>query len=442
MRRSTFRSASVAAVVRDRRLPVVLLGVVCLLSLGSRLVHLEQPCTKPCGKPASYGLVFDERYYVNAARRMLGRPVPAGQPYATAPAHEDPNAEHPQLGKLLIAGGIAVFGDRPLGWRIGSLLFGTLAILAMYALVRAGGGAPRLALGAASLMAVDNLFLVHGRIATLDVYALALLLVAGTLYFRHRYAASGLVLALAACTKLVALYAVFIFGFYELFRLLLRRRGVGAQAPLSAVPRRLATTIAAAAAGYTFLLWLLDRTMPPYDPGNGRTLHDPYHHTLHMLHYAIRIVGTSGVASYPWQWFLNEKTIDYYSVVRTTYSAGHAISQTKVIAFQGAMNPFVIFLAIPALSLSIHAAYRTAENVDLIAVAWVAGLLLPFTLQSFSQHRTMYLYYMLLVLPGIYISISRMFSAARMPLAVRIGYSIALLAGFVDLYPIRALSGF
>jgi hypothetical protein len=29
-----------------------------------------------------------------------------------------------------------------------------------------------------------------------------------------------------------------------------------------------------------------------------------------------------------------------------------------------------------------------------------------------------------------------------MPLAVRIGYSIALLAGFVDLYPIRALSGF
>jgi dolichyl-phosphate-mannose-protein mannosyltransferase len=435
-------AAGAAAVLRHPRLPLVLLGVLCALSLGSRTVLLDQPCKKPCSTPASYGLIFDERYYVNAARRILGRRVPKGQPYDTAPAHDDPNSEHPQLGKLVIAAGIAAFGDRPLGWRIGSLAFGTLAILALYALVRAAGGSQGVALGASSLMAVDNLFLVHGRIATLDVYALALMLVAGVLYIRRWYVAAGTVLALAACTKLVALYAVFIFGLFELLGLLLRERS-RAEEPASEVPRRLATTIATAAVAYVGALWALDRAVRPYDPGARRTLGDPFHHTRHMFDYAIRLVGgNGGIASYPWQWLVNEKTIDYYTVVRTTSAAGHVIAQTKVIAFQGAMNPFIIFLALPALSLSIHAACRAAETVDLVAVAWTLGIFLPFALQSLTQHRTMYLYYMLLVLPGIYISIARMFSGARMPVAGRIGYAVALAAGFVELYPFRTLSGF
>ena len=48
-----------------------------------------------------------------------------------------------------IAGSIELFGDGPFAWRIGSLVFGTLAILGMFALVRAAGGGPWTALGAA-----------------------------------------------------------------------------------------------------------------------------------------------------------------------------------------------------------------------------------------------------------------------------------------------------
>src|SRR6185369_2505220 len=60
---------------------------------------------------------FDEINYIPAARAIL--------------AHSKPlNPEHPPLGKELIAAGLAIFGDRTLGWRMPSVLFGTLALFA------------------------------------------------------------------------------------------------------------------------------------------------------------------------------------------------------------------------------------------------------------------------------------------------------------------------
>ena len=48
---------------------------------------------------------FDEIHYLPAARAILDLSHPA-------------NPEHPPLGKEILALGIALFGDRPLGWRI------------------------------------------------------------------------------------------------------------------------------------------------------------------------------------------------------------------------------------------------------------------------------------------------------------------------------------
>src|SRR6267154_5417480 len=154
-------------------LPIVLLVVLCLASVGARAAGLGDPCRSPCRRAADHVLVFDESYYVNAARVIAGIHPPAGSAYAGSPLGDDPNAEHPQLAKLAMAGSIELFGDGPWAWRLGSLVFGTLAIVGMFALVRTAGGGPWTALGAAGLMAADNLLIVHGRIGTLDIYALA-----------------------------------------------------------------------------------------------------------------------------------------------------------------------------------------------------------------------------------------------------------------------------
>lgn len=165
-------------------LPLALLAVLAVLSLGARAAWLGEPCRVSCHSAADHVLIFDEAYYVNAARVIAGvRPAP-GQPYAGAPAGVDPNAEHPQLAKLIIAGSIELLGDGPLAWRLGSLVMGSLAILGLFALVRGAGGGRWLALGACTLMATDNLMLVHGRIGTLDVYALAAMIWGVALYLR------------------------------------------------------------------------------------------------------------------------------------------------------------------------------------------------------------------------------------------------------------------
>ena len=91
-----------------------------------------------------------------------------------------------------MAGSIELFGDRPVGLAARQAsCFGSLAILGMFVLVRAAGGGPWVALGAAALMAADNLLLVHGRIGTLDVPVLATMIWAAALYLRGHPLARG-----------------------------------------------------------------------------------------------------------------------------------------------------------------------------------------------------------------------------------------------------------
>ena len=106
---------------------------------------------------------FDEVHYVPAARQML-------EPVMPTPML---NPMHPPLAKQLMAISIRTFGDVPLGWRYPSVLFGSLAIVAMYlcglALFAARG--PALA---SSLVAFFNqMVFVQSRIAMRDIFALA-----------------------------------------------------------------------------------------------------------------------------------------------------------------------------------------------------------------------------------------------------------------------------
>src|SRR5437764_8486641 len=102
--------------------PLTWLAIVLLLSLGARLAWLGQPCRDPCRSSTDHLLVFDEAYYVNAARVIAGVAPPPADNYSNAALGDDPNSEHPQLVKLMIAGSIELFGDCPWAWRLPSLV--------------------------------------------------------------------------------------------------------------------------------------------------------------------------------------------------------------------------------------------------------------------------------------------------------------------------------
>jgi 4-amino-4-deoxy-L-arabinose transferase-like glycosyltransferase len=440
----------------------LLLGALLACSLVARAAWLGDPCRAPCRTAADRTLVFDEVYYVNAARRIAGVSVATAGHYASTPAGEDPNAEHPQLVKLLIAGAIEVFGDGPFAWRIGSLVFGTLALLGMYVLVRAAGGDERLALIAAALMAADNLLLVHGRIGTLDVYAVAAMVWGVAAYIRGRTVTAGLVLGIGAGFKLVTPYALPALVLVELGRAL-RRTGTdrlrlpevirtsSAAAARLGLAARLGVTTATGAATFIALLALLDRIAPPFDTARHRIIGGgPLAHLSHILTFAGHQVdrhGPHGIASYPWQWWGDYKPIVYLNIDPSHPSRGLSHIQPAV-HFLGVVSPPILVLALPAIWVAGRrllqrrpgaASAGAASGVDLLGLAWCLGTFLPFELASALLGRTSYLYYMAIVMPGVYVLVARLVTTIHPPRwALRLWIGSVVVAALA-MYPLTPL---
>jgi dolichyl-phosphate-mannose-protein mannosyltransferase len=439
-------SAETRRLIAHPRAPLIALALILAFSLAARVFYLGEPCQTPCKTDSSHGLIFDEAFYVNAARVIDGIHPPSGSTYANAPLHKDPNAEHPQLAKLIIAGGIELLGDNPWGWRIGSVIFGLIAIVAMYALVRSARGSPWLAVGACGVMSLDNLMLIHGRIATLDIYLVAMALIAAVFYVRGWALASGIALGIAGCMKLVGLGVIPAFVLVELFRVAWARGespGVLQTLRLQTLPVLIMLT--GACVTLTLGVWLMDLLVPAYDPGPHITYAgNPFAHIAHMLSYAAKlkaIPNATGISSTPWQWLLDQKPIAYYRVAVNSVANGQIVASRSSFAALGEINPFVIFLAIPALFTAIASAWYERDRVAAVGAAWCLGTFIPFVIQDIAFHRISYIYYMLLVMPGIYLVTARLFSSSRVPRAATLGWVLALIYSFINLYPVRSLSG-
>lgn len=100
-------------------------------------------------------IYFDEVHYVPAARKLL--------------AGLRANPEHPLLGKEAIAAAIWWLGDRPLVWRLPSLLAGTAGLFAFSRLVWLASGRRLATIAATLLVATDFAWFVQSRIAMLDM---------------------------------------------------------------------------------------------------------------------------------------------------------------------------------------------------------------------------------------------------------------------------------
>jgi dolichyl-phosphate-mannose--protein O-mannosyl transferase len=107
---------------------------------------------------------FDEIHYLPAARAVLALSHPM-------------NTEHPPLAKQLLALGMALFGDRPLGWRIMPALFGTLAFFAAMRGMWFASLSRFATIAFGVLLATAFPLFIHARIAMLDVFMVAFALV-------------------------------------------------------------------------------------------------------------------------------------------------------------------------------------------------------------------------------------------------------------------------
>ena len=446
--------------------PLLVLAIVSVLSLGARAYMLGEPCQSPCTRAGQHTLIFDEAYYVNAARVIAGIRPPAGAHYDHSPLGTDPNAEHPQGAKLIMAAAIEIFGDGPFAWRIGSLIFGSLAILGMYALVRFSGGGRWTAVGAATLMACDNLLLVHGRIGTLDIYAVAMMIWGVGLYVRGSPWLAALALAVADCLKEVAPYALLVIGLLEVFRVLVARREANVAGGAGFPPAwrwrpaliRLAIVVVGSVVLFIAGLWIMGLIATPYADSEGKLLtQGPLAHLWHMITYASALRsprGPQGIASYPWQWLVDLKPITYLRINPSLPGQGlYAIR--PVSAFFGVISPPILALAIPAMAVGAYRAARPRRPAPgvrspaevqpaILGVAWFLGTWVPYEAQSALDSRTSYLYYMVVVMPGIYVSVAYLMSLGWRRHAVWLrgligAWMLSVLAAVILMFPFTAV---
>jgi len=162
------------------------LAGLSLASLALRLAWLDQ-------QP----LIPDDQMVLATARNFSE----AGWPGPTM-------WNHPRLRDLLIGATLDLAGDGPLGLKCWSVVFGTLSVPAIAALVLAVGGGPVAALAAAAVVGTDPLHLDFSRQGINDVYLACLSPAAVAAIWRYRAGrrpawllAAGLLLGLGLASK-------------------------------------------------------------------------------------------------------------------------------------------------------------------------------------------------------------------------------------------------
>jgi dolichyl-phosphate-mannose-protein mannosyltransferase len=405
--------------------PGIALPALLLLSFVLRAAWIDKP-------PG--GVIFDETYYVNASRVILGLPVAEGAHYAGSPAGLDPNTEHPPLGKVLIAGSMAIFGDGPLGWRLPSIIAALVAIAAVYLIVRASGETAALAFGIAGFVAFDNLTFVHGRIATLDMLVLAPILVGAWLALRERWLLAGVLVGIGFLVKLSALYALLAIGGLLALRAIGRWRG---DRRFPVVDARAATSLIVGVAVVGLVgLWLLDLRFT--------TFTSPLDHVRHMVEYGAGLkepVARSGLCagavSAPWQWLINECQINYLSVDSIVRDGETIVARVPAVEFRGAMNPLLMAPLLLALLVSLGVAWRTGHRLATWAIVWGLANWLPYVFLVLASHRVTYIFYFLPVVPAAAGVLAVLLWRSTLPRWIGGVYAAAYVIGFLAYFPFR-----
>ncbi len=135
-----------------RRRLLVICFALFLISEITFLVNINYPKT----------FNFDEVQYVPAAKGYLDY-------------NELRNIEHPPLAKEMIAIGIAIAGDNPLGWRLSSTIFGALTLVGIFLWAFALFKNEEMALLSAGFTYFNQLLYVQARIAMLDTIMMGFL---------------------------------------------------------------------------------------------------------------------------------------------------------------------------------------------------------------------------------------------------------------------------
>jgi predicted membrane-bound dolichyl-phosphate-mannose-protein mannosyltransferase len=378
-------------------------------------------------------LIFDEWYYVNVARVILRLPQSVGSngvsPYPNAPPGLDPNHEHPPLAKLIIALSMYLLGDNGFGWRIPSVIFGSVAVLVFYLLMKKITHYQMVPLVAAFLFSFDNIVFIQSRIAILDIFTLTFMLIGVYCYFSDHVYLSALALSLSTLCKATGAAGFLLIGGFHLVKFLAGGSKTRSGKELLSWFEKY---IAVYAISFLVILTVLDRLWVGYA--------NPFDHLQYILNYSTALVSAcpNGIISCPWQWLLNQVQIPYL-VVNVQVTGGNATRSFPSVDFTGAMNPAVLYLTIPAMLYSAYDYYQKKRDISLLSLVWVAVTYLPYFPAVIFGNRVTYIFYFLMAMPAVCAAISHMIADQNPPKLVLIFYLAVVVLVFYFMFPFKMI---
>ncbi|MDR8409899.1 phospholipid carrier-dependent glycosyltransferase [Nonomuraea sp. 3-1Str] len=411
------------------------------------------------GEPRS--IVFDETYYIKDAyslltfgveRTTLGdaknpiadRRIMTGDldiwQHCPNPADCAAFVAHPPLGKWMIGAGEWMFGMTPFGWRFAAAVVGTLSILVLARVARRMTRSALLGCLAGLLLALDGLHLVLSRTALLDIFLMFWVLagfaclVADRDWARGRLAAryetspltsygprlglrpwrvaAGVCLGAACAVKWSGIFFLVAFALMSFAWDMGARRAAGLREPYKGA-FSLDLPAASAALGLAPALTFLASwgSWFAHEGGYGRdweraTSSGPLFFVVDSvrswLKYQMQVLGFHTeldayheYMSEPWTWPVLFRPVTFHYVGGRAGCGASACSEAVI----GAGTPalwFAAWLALLWLVVRYSAARDWRAGAVLLAVA--AGWL-PWFYYAIADNRTMYLFYMIPVVP-------------------------------------------
>jgi 4-amino-4-deoxy-L-arabinose transferase-like glycosyltransferase len=377
------------------RREALFIAALTLVGFALRLYKAEIP-ERPIG---------DEVYYVPEARNVLGLNE-EGVPKLT-------RMGHPPLAIFIISLGMQVLGDNSLGWRIGSIIAGTLAIPLFYLLARRifhGRKESIYSVPLSSfLFAFETMQFYFSRVARLDIFMLVFLL-AGAYFLLdekpRRKLLSAAFFALAFLAKeaaAIVILPLLIYGaLVEIERPKGKKKGKGIQIRFN---WRLFLQLTSLTGVVTLVVWYVIEWVL-LTPTKANIIE----RVLAMM-TALAISNPGAVGrSEIWQWFFNyplTKAAGAYPGVNIEFPRlvmGPLVTPGLKYAYFIQVSWTVLIFMLPVMIWMIYLSRRD-RVARFTAFFWLGGLLGWIVVNSVYR-ALIYLFYILTILPPVILAIS------------------------------------
>ena len=408
-----------------------------LIATALRLPYLSQP----------RAVVFDETYYVKDGfslwRFGYERDAVKDADALMLQGHTDIFKDtgsyvvHPPFGKWVIGFGEQLFGLNPFGWRIMVCLLGISAVVMVHRIARSLFKHELTAFLAGLFMAVDGVAIVLSRTALLDQVLMFLIVAATAAVIKDRawiekrlvdnnrigvrpwLLVAFVALGLAMATKWSAAYFVVALGILTIFFTARARIKCGFEKPwktailkdtLVWLPVLLIVLVGVYLASWSG--WLMHdggyaRNWAMEHPGEGITwlpeaIRSLAQYHLEAWNFHVTLTTAHSYSANPWTWPLQLRPTSFYYESLNKGMDGCTVDacSAEVVALG---NPLIWWAGSMAL---IHQAWRSIMRREARAIAIVALFLAGWAPWLLYQHRTIFSFYSIVMLPFICLALA------------------------------------